>query len=277
MAVDIQPTDVLPTDSLSVQTETPGEAPVARTDSVPKSSRRGPSITPVDIDDKKQPVQMYYYDKHGEALDEPVRFLALLDTATVAKAGPEYPLFNGITVRAGIGDLIFKIAGQKCVSPSIAAEVSLHNWFFPFIEAGIGWGDPATSKYRYHIPPSFFGKVGINYNFLYKSNPSYRPYVGLAAGGSIFNYDTVTLTGDESLTHKGKALYGEFNAGIQVKVVAGFALGWNFSYRFKLKTSANEVPPRFIPGYGTGHINIGINAYYAFGVKTKDKQTNVQE
>ena len=262
--------ETLSPDSTATAMEQKSITETVKSDSVPVTHRRGPSITPVDIDDQKQPVQLYYYDKHGEKLDEPVRFLALLDTVTVAKAGPEYPLYNGITVRAGIGDLIFKIAGQKCVSPSVAAEVSLHNWCFPYLEAGIGWGDPATSKYKFHIPPSLFGKIGINYNFLYKSDPAYRPYIGIAAGGSIFNYDTETLNGDESLHHKGKALYGEINAGIQVKIVAGFALGWNFSYRIKFKTSANTVAPRFIPGYGTGHINLGINAYYSFGVKKKD-------
>ncbi len=55
-------------------------------------------ITPVDKDPTKprQPV-LHYYDKHGEPLDEPVLFLADLDTVAKVKSGPVYPLLQSVS------------------------------------------------------------------------------------------------------------------------------------------------------------------------------------
>ena len=147
----------------------------AKTDSVPV--RRGPrKSTPVDIDDNKPQEVLHYYDKHGNALPEPVRFLAVLDTVTKPKSKPIYPLYNGWTLGVNFGDAIFMAAGQKYGSFDVWADVSLHNWFFPVVEAGLGFADskPKNSNFTYSTKPSFYAKIGMNYNFMYKSDPAYQ-------------------------------------------------------------------------------------------------------
>ncbi len=50
---------------------------------------------------------------------------------------------------------------------------------------------------------------------------------------------------------KASAVYGEVLAGIKVKIVGNFSLGWNARYHMKFKVSSkSSSSPWFIPGYG---------------------------
>lgn len=222
-------------------------------------------ITPVDTDPTKprQPV-LHYYDKHGEPLEEPVLFLADLDTVKSASPKPVYPLLYSASLGFNFFDGIMQLAGQKYASFDLWASVSLHNWFEPVVELGIGYADnkPEDGNFHYKGKPSFYGKLGINYNFLYKSNPDYQAYFGLRGGFSSFTYDITDITINSSywnqsnnfsiLNQKAHALYGEVLGGIKVNLWKGISMGWNLRYRFKFKsTNGTNSVPWFIPGYGT--------------------------
>ncbi|MDE7116996.1 MAG: hypothetical protein K2O56_11310 [Muribaculaceae bacterium] len=265
----------LPTDSVTV----------SQPDSVTKPAHRTPrKSTPVDIDDDKPREILHFYDKHGNALAEPVRFLAVLDTVTKPKSKPVYPLFNGWTLGVNFGDAIFMAAGQKHGSFDIWADVSLHNWFFPVVEAGVGFADnkPEENNYSYTTRPSFYAKVGMNYNFMYKSDPAYQVFAGFRVGFSSFKYDVdnVTITDGywdqtQSFSMKGlkaSAVYGEILAGIKVKIVGNFSLGWNARWHMKFKVSSkSSSEPWFIPGYGASSpFSFSLSAIWRFGQKRID-------
>lgn len=223
------------------------------------------TITPVDTDPTKprQPV-LHYYDKHGEPLDEPVLFLADLDTVKAASPKPVYPLLYSATVGFNFFDAIMKMAGQKHASFDVWAALSLHNWFEPVVELGIGYADnkPEDGNFHYKGKPSFYGKIGLNYNFLYKSDPDYQVFLGLRGGLSSFRYEITDITINSSywdqsnnfsiLEQKAHALYGEVLAGIKVNLWNGISMGWSVRYRMKFKnTNGSNSTPWFIPGYGT--------------------------
>ena len=223
-------------------------------------------ITPVDNDPTKpaQPT-LHYYDKHGNPLNEPVMFLAELDTVTKVNSGPVYPLLQSVSVGVNFFDAIMKLAGQTHQSYDIWASLSLHNWFEPVVELGIGLADnkPEEGNFRYKGKPSFYGKIGINYNFLYKSNPDYQVYLGLRGGYSAFTYDITDITISSSywdqtnrfslLGQKAHALYGEVLGGIKVLLCRNLSMGWNIRYRLKFKVSdGTDSTPWFIPGCGAG-------------------------
>ncbi len=249
----------------------------------PLPSRPNRTITPVDIDDNKPPVVLHYYDKHGDPLPEPVLFLASLDTVVKPKSKPNYPLYNGMSVGVNFADAILMAAGQSYGSFDVWADVSLHNWFFPVVEAGVGFASstPENGNYTYKTKPSFYTKIGINYNFLYKSNSDYQCFFGLRAGYSNFSYQVtdVSISSDywgenQNLSLKGlsgHAFYGEALAGIKVKIVKRFSLGWSIRYHFKFKTISNSLSnPWFIPGYGANSpISFSLSAIYTFGNKPK--------
>lgn len=224
-------------------------------------------VSPVDIDrDKPRQPGLHYYDKHGNELETPVRFLTELDTVTSVKSGPTYPLYNGVSVGVNIFDPIMMIAGQRRLSIDLHADVSLFNWFFPVIEAGIGYADANPDDGRCHIKqkPTFYGKVGFNYNFIYKSNPDYQVFLGFRAGFSDFTFSVTDIQAGSSYYDiaKGEDLngihascwYGQLVAGIKVKIYKMFSMGWTgrYGFRFKTSTSREVVDPWFIPGYGSG-------------------------
>lgn len=255
-------------------------------------SLSGQTITPVDKDDKKPAgPTLHYYDKHGEPLNTPVLFLTELDTVVNTSPKAVYPAFNGVTIGADIFDCVMQLTGQKHTSVSLSADVSVFNWLFPTVEAGIGFGknQPDGMNYTYRALPSAFVKVGFNYNFLYKSNPDYQAFVGFRAGWSRFSYEIDNVsTGSSYWGEKvnidfprqtATSFYGEALAGLKVKIVGNFSLGWTIRYHFKMKTmNPKESNPWFIPGYGTGSpISATFSLFYTFGKKKQKKDEAVQE
>lgn len=243
---------------------------------VSAQSNKG-KITPVESDDEAPPQPtLHYYDKHGDRLETPVLYLAELDTASSVRPRSPYPLYNGFSIGVNFGDAIMKIAGQKHTSYDISAMVSLHNWFFPIIEAGMGWGEYTENNHLYRIKahPSFYAKIGLNYNFLYKSNPDYMAYFGLRFGFSNHSWDKTDIkstaedgtvvTSPDEIGQKCVSTYGELVGGIKVKIAGPFALGWSVRYRIGLHNSGG-MSPWFVPGYGTGPLGINVNAYFTFG------------
>lgn len=261
------------------------------------------TITPVESDDNapQKPV-LHYYDKHGEKLDKPVLYLAELDTASTVRPKSPYPLFNGITVGVNFADAIMSAIGQKHSSYDVSAMVSLHNWFFPVVEVGMGWGryHDNNDLYKIKAKPSMYAKVGINYNFLYKSDPAYMAYLGLRFGVASCKWDRTDIkkpsedTGDEEnveteILNEGStayepdelglrctSLYGEILAGLKVKIAGPFSLGWNVRYRVGLHSSEG-MSPWFVPGYGTGPLGFTFNAYLTFGKKRKKIDKALEE
>jgi len=274
------------TDTVSaILTVAPDSIAGAVADSIVTPRRTPRKITPVDVDDNKPTVVMHYYDKHGEPLEEPVMFLATLDTVTKVKSKPIYPLYNGVCIGVNFADAILMAAGQKHASFDLWADVSLHNWFFPVIEAGIGFADnsPKNSNFKYKGKPSFYTKIGINYNFLYKSNPDYQCFLGLRGGFSSFGYDVDNINisngywGEDQVINlrglRATALYGEVLAGIKVKIYRRFSMGWSIRYHFKFRESTNSASGVwFIPGYGTNSpISFSLSAIYTIpGPKTAE-------
>ena len=247
------------------------------------------TITPVESDDEAPPQPtLHYYDKHGEKLETPVLYLAELDTASTVRPKSPYPLYNGVTVGVNFADAIMKIAGQKHMSYDLSAMVSLHNWFFPVLEAGIGWGNYSDNNDLYKVKayPTMYGKVGINYNFLYKSNPDYMAYLGLRFGVAQCKWDKTdirytneegeTVYSPNEMNQRCTSTYGEVLAGLKVKIVGEFSLGWNVRYRLGLHSSGG-MSPWFVPGFGTGPIGFSFCGYWTFGGKRKKELSTIND
>lgn len=233
--------------------------------SLPAAAQR--KTTPVKSDDKKpaQPT-LHYYDKHGEPLEEPVLFLATLDTAQNlgAKAKPIYPLLNAVDISVNFWDGIAAIAGQSYGGADVSASLSLWNWLFPTIQIGLGGANSAPEglNYRYKAPPRPYFKLGADYNFLYKSNPRYRLVAGFRFGLAPLSYSLqdVSITSSywdqtdrfDITGQRATAVYGELLLGIQVNIWRQWSLGWSLRFHYLLSLpDASASRPWYIPGYGT--------------------------
>lgn len=221
-------------------------------------------ITPIDVDaHKPEQPRLHYYDKHGNRLKEPVYFLA--ETDTVAKSSPRspWPKFNGVTLGFNFFDAAMLIAGQSYAGFDVNASVSVLNWVFPTVECGLGFSDNhedgSSMVYRTRLSP--YVKLGIDYNFLYKSTPDYKAGLGIRFGWSRPHYEITGATisapywdqtasfdiTDQSVS----AWFGEALAFVKVKIWERLSLGWSVRYRFKMKIpDASASTPWFIPGYG---------------------------
>ena len=244
-------------------------------------------ITPVDDDpNKPQQPTLHYYDKHGEPLEEPVLFLAELDTVTNVRPKPVYPLLYSANIGVNFFDGIMAIFGQTHGSYDLQASLSLFNWIEPVVELGVGYANnhPENSNFHYKGKPSFYGKIGFNYNFLYKSNPDYQVYLGLRFGYTNYRYDITDVTinsgyWDQSnhfsiMDQKAHAFYGQAVAGIKVKIWKQISMGWSFRYGFKMKeTIGTNSTPWFIPGYGTRAINATFSLIYTIPIHTQKIET----
>lgn len=262
--------------------------------------------TPVDIDDNKREPVLHFYDKHGEPLEEPVLFLATLDTVAKPKAKPVYPVYNGISVGVNFGDAIMMVFGQKYGSYDVWADISLWNWLFPVVEAGVGFADttPDNKNFSYKVDPSFYCKLGFNYNFLYKSNPAYQVFLGFRAGFSSFKWSAYNIGINSSYWQddvrfdmtgmRSTAWWGEALAGLKVKIVGNFSLGWNVRWHFPFSVSKSKpgnLPsglsdlapskPWFIPGYGgNGSFTFAFSAIWTIPAPArhdKSEQHNVTD
>ncbi len=122
-------------------------------------------VTPVETDDNKvEKPRLHYYDKHGNRLDEPVEFITEPDTVAKPSSAPKYPLLNSMSFGVNFFDAVMLAAGQKHASFDVWADLSLHNWFFPVVEAGVGFAKstPQLGNFTYTGKPSFYAKVGMN-------------------------------------------------------------------------------------------------------------------
>lgn len=230
-------------------------------------------VTPVESDDKKPLAPtLHYYDKHGKPLDEPVLFLATLDTIDTKKAGaaPIYPRLHAVDLGINVMDGILAIAGQRYGGADLWASLSMWNWLFPTLEAGVGGAHnrPDGLNYTYKGKPAFYAKIGADYNFLYKSNPQYRILAGFRAGFSSFSWTLADVTINDpywgqtasfDITgQRGTAFYGELAAGIRVNIWRRLSLGWSFRYRFMFTCSeGTESRPWYVPGYGARDNHFG--------------------
>lgn len=258
----------LPADSVNLQ----------NVDAILEVRRERGHITQVDVD-RQRPQQptLHYYDKHGQPLPQPVLFLTEEQDTVVSPRSP-YPLYNGIVAGVDFFEPLCQLAGQSYASAGVNVAVSLHNWFFPTIEAGLGWAShkPDGANYHYKAKPSPYFKVGLNYNFLYKSKPDYQVFLGLRAGYSSTSYSISDITVENSYWHqtlhpdipnqKAHALFGEALVGIKVKIVSKFSLGWRGRYRFMFKHSyGSQSDPWFFPGYGADSpVAAEFTAYWDF-------------
>ena len=172
--------------------------------------------------------------------------------------------FKGVGVSADIFGCAYSLIGDG-ISSEIAAEANFGNRLYPTFEAGWAWCNATDEnngiKYRTNAP---YYRAGFNYNFLTKKdnpNPKHYIYGLVRIGWTNFKYDVQTppITdpewgGEVALDLKdveGACLWGEVGAGIKVKIVKGFHMGWSVRYKFRFtEKKAENSRMWYIPGYG---------------------------
>lgn len=195
---------------------------------------------------------------------------------SLRRSYPRYPRLTSLWLGVNFIDPLLQALGQDYASTDVHATLNMWNRLQPTIELGLGWGKtrPDDLNFTYRAKPSPYAKVGVNYNFLFKSRPDFQAFVGLRLGASTFRYDVEAHYYNsywqeeqrfELRGQRGNALWGEVVAGLKVKIVDRWSLGWTVRWHHLFKCKDTEHGrPWYIPGYGPRGraLAFSVSAYY---------------
>lgn len=197
-----------------------------------------------------------------------------------------YPLIHSAIVGVDFWNPIMRAFGQKYGLIGFSAQLNLKNRYIPSFEFGLGNADytPDDNNYTFHAPICPYFKIGMDYNFMYNSNPDYLAFAGIRYGFAPFKYQLKDISlgsdywGENELTdfpeESFTAGWIELSFGIRAKIIQNVSLGWTFKYHRKIHSSTKESgEPYYIPGYGTSASNIAasFSIYYTLPLAGKKK------
>jgi len=197
------------------------------------------------------------------------------------KETPEEPFFQGMYIGTDLFGPVTGMMGVDYSSYEAVLQLNLKNKIFPVWEIGAGKGNTIVEDTELGLSTqsAMFNRIGLNYNMLNKKHRDFF-FLGLRYGFSSFDYDfknivinseywNETYTGNPD-TQSETVQWGEFLAGIQVRIISDIYMGWTIRYKTKWKEHADDdnLKPWYIPGYGTGtsHWGITFNVLYKLPV-----------
>lgn len=203
-----------------------------------------------------------------------------------------YPLVYDASIGVNIWDPLMRAFGQKYGLIGFSAHFNMHNRYIAAFEFGLGDANdtPADNNYTYHQSLAPYFKLGIDYNFLYNSNPDYMMFAGLRYGFSAFKWTLRDVSSNNDYWGEpsdipfpninATAGYLEFLFGLKVKIIRNISMGWTFRYH-RIIHEAPKTNGRawYIPGYGTRNSAIGasLSIYYTIPLKGKRQAKTLQE
>ncbi len=198
---------------------------------------------------------------------------------TILTTAPKlvYPRFESVSVGVNVWDPLLRCFGQKYGLVGFWGELSIHNWFKPIVEAGLGQAEmtPDNGNYTYKSAVAPYFKIGLNYNFLYNSDPAYSVYAGVRYGISNFSFEVTDVRvnqgywGDDVIinvpSQRATVGYVEAVVGLKVMIFKNFYLGWDV--RMHSVVHQSNLPygePWYVPGYGarTSSFNASLSISY---------------
>lgn len=211
------------------------------------------------------------------------------DTSTVKKLLDNESVFGGLLLTADISSPIMNIFGVEYSNYEVALEADFMHRFFPVVEVGIGMASysPEENNYTFKCNPAIYGRVGLNYNFLYKNNSNSFITVGARYGLTGFSYSwrDITLTdpywGTEVITEtpveKAFAHWAEIVVGLRVQVYKNFYMGFSGRYRILIGCDKSEYgEPYFIPGFGPKNSGFGFTYVVGYNLPVGNKKKEIK-
>lgn len=168
-------------------------------------------------------------------------------------------IWQGMTLRADIGNMALTALQSRgdILQYEVAATTNLKNKFYPILEAGYASAQHQGDSTFYHGEGGF-ARIGLDLNPMRKSrNGDYFLTVGLRAGMALQE-----LVPEQKMRFD---CWGEVVAGVQVKVVAGWVMGWQLRFHALFTDRGKTPAPYYIPGYGkTGGSALGVNYFVGY-------------
>lgn len=225
----------------------------------------------------------YRDDKGNIVLVDTITGTEIVDSTALPVVPPMlYPLVFDASVAVNIWDPLMRAFGQSYGLIGFSAHFNMHNRYIPAFEFGLGnaQNTPADNNFTYHTPVSPYFKLGMDYNFLYNSNPDYMIFAGMRYGFTPFKWTLRDVTVNPGYWNEPERMdfpdinatagYLELLLGIKVKIYGPVSMGWSLRYHKVLHQSPTTWGKAwYIPGYGSTGSALGasLSIYYTLPLK----------
>lgn len=188
------------------------------------------------------------------------------------------PVYNGIAIGTDLLSAAWFAVGQPYSNFGLQASVSLKEKYHPLIELGYTYATRTMpDELKYRMNQGYYARLGFNYRVI--GSPTNYFYVGLRYTHSLFDYTYSNINTPPDYWGNGKPVsadrekghsgFGSVAAGLYVKIVGQWSMGWNVRYELPIFVSKNShSAPYIIPGVGiykgSPVIGIGYSLYYKF-------------
>ena len=264
---------------------TPVNNPATTTQAINQNKAAGDSI------DRSKLLQ--FRDEKGNiVLVDTVTGKEIIDSAAMPVVPPMiYPLVFETSVGLNLWDPLMRAFGQSYGLAGISVDFNMHNRYIPVLELGVGSAEstPANNNYTYHSSVSPYFKIGMDYNFLYNSNPDYRIFVGVRYGFTPFKWTLKNVTSYNNYWGEPNEIpfpdvnatagYFEFLLGLRVNIVKNISMGWTVRYHSILHESPTAHGKAwYIPGYGssTSPLSASLSVFYTIPLDKNRKKKQPQ-
>lgn len=245
-------------------------------------------VTPVESNDLPLEIQKKIAAEAAQQAKDSID-VAAKDSANAEKKMAKKDIFGGIMLTADISSPVMNLFGVQYGNYEVALEVDLMHQIFPVVEFGVGYAHytPEDNNYTYSCEPSFYGRVGFNYNFLYKNGSKSFITVGARYGLSSFSYSWQNISLYDSYwntqittdTPRQTALahWGEVVVALRVQVYKNFYMGFSGRYRIMVGCDSSEYgAPYFVPGFGPKEQAFGFTYVVGYDLPIAKKKKDVK-
>lgn len=182
-------------------------------------------------------------------------------------------IYQGMHVRLDVGNMALQLGMSKGLVQQYEGLINanLLNKYYPTLELGYmnARGEAAGGGFA---GQGAFTRIGVDLNPIRKRrNGDYFLSVGIRAGFALQDctWSNVNLNdtywGTPPINRHQKVRFdswGEVVAGLNVKVVGGFTMGWALRIHFLFTGKLGPYQPYYIPGFGQQNGgNFGFNYY----------------
>lgn len=200
-----------------------------------------------------------------------------------------YPFAYSASVGVNVWDPIMRVFGQKYGLVEFNAEFNMHNRYIPVVEVGLGEANikPDDNNFTYKSAFAPYFRVGMNYNFLYNSNPSYMAMAGVRYGFSPYSFSITDVTVDSPYWKEEEPMnlpsqkvttgYFEILFNLRLRISGPIYVGWTFKYHTVIHDSPMpNGKSLYIPGFGkrSSPISGAITVTYTFEFDKDKKRSN---
>lgn len=229
----------------------------------------------------------HYHDEQGNIIMvDTVTGVEWTDSTLLPKAPKmKYPRLFAINAGVDIWDPVMRVFGQHYGGAGAWVQLNMHNRYLPTFEFGMGSAKdtPDDNNYTYHGSLAPYFRIGMDYNFVYNSNPDYRFTAGVRYGFSAFKYSVSDIVLDDPYwgeqtrfeipSTSVTAGWFEFSLGVTVRLFGPVSAGWQIKYHSIIHKSRPATGDAwYIPGYGTAGSSLGGSFSISYTIPLRRKE-----